>query len=145
MLARRMWVFALLAAVFCMHGVPSMGTAGGSTSSAHSATSVVPETAAPASASAEVEHQTATSLAAATHLGSVGSSEPGHPTAAHLWATCLAVMLAGFVLLGAVVATLLRGQNTGLPRAPAAHRWLSRARAGPARPPDFFALCVLRT
>ena len=66
---------------------------------------------------------------------------PGQSLPAHVWSLCLAVLLAGFALLGAAFA-----RCTG---APPLRQSLSRfgstvLKSRPPRPPDLSVLCLLR-
>ncbi len=158
----RLWTALLmLAAVFALHGLQC--TAGSTDSAAgHTAGHVA------ASPAGHGDVAAMTAEAAPVGLGSAGMSaigehSSGHPSvvaavvaaatdtehrgaphdaAGHLWTVCLAVLAAGLAVLLALVAPrLLR-----LTRPAAALTWL-RPHPGPAllRPPDLFALCVLRT
>jgi hypothetical protein len=144
---RRAWVLALLSAVFLMHGAPSMAT---DTSAASSA---VPSSHAEMASS----HDGGGAPLVAASLGSESvvpavtpldseppeDGAPTHTTAGHLWTACLAVLLAGLVLFAAL---LIRR----LPAALRHHAVAARLRGAlawlrPPRPPDLFALCLLRT
>ena len=141
----------LLAAVFLGHGL-QCGSAAGDTGrpGVHPQASVVlaagsghvtptaaghgPGVAATAQPAA---HHDATPAATAGRAPGHGHGPPGH-----LWGVCLAVLAAGLAVLVALAADRpLRP----VPRA-AWPAWLRDLRwPAPPRPPDLFALCVLRT
>ena len=151
-MAARLWTALLmLAAVFAMHGLQC-------TSAAHGAAD------GPGQAPAAAVAMTAPTLADG-HLAAAGLTDPmageravpgspavavtdaGHDTrphgsAGHLWTWCLAVLAAGIAALLALLAPRLIGlAPSALRRAPARARgWCT-----PPRPPDLFALCLLRT
>ena len=139
---RRVWAtLVALAAVLVLHGVQC---AGHDLSSRPSGATVqtFPE---PATSGMHHSSSPAGGSAAPTESDRIGagSAHPQrpHPSPGDLEAICLAVLSAGLALL---VALLLRpGTPPGRSRCHAqAQRWVS----GPAllRPPDVFALCVLR-
>lgn len=69
------------------------------------------------------------------------TSVPGHGIPAHVWSLCLAVLLAGIALLGAVLA---RGAPTALVSASSSRPRGLDLRSLPPRPPDLSVLCLLR-
>ena len=82
----------------------------------------------------------ATPGAAATAMAAVGQGGLPHDGVAHLWTVCLAVLAAALAVLLAVLdprSVQLTTPALGYARA--------RLRSvGPPRPPDLFALCLLR-
>jgi len=138
-------ILLLLIALLSMHGAQylSAGTA--------------PHGAAPATVCDPTDAAAATALpldpvavadgvggASATRLVASGpamaTATPGHGIAAHVWALCLAVLLAGLVLLG----TALARMTTVPVGAPASRSRVPVRRFRPPRPPDLSALCLLR-
>lgn len=140
---RQTWVLVLLAAVFLMHAIPSLvldptlrpvaGPAGHSevVSAGHGAGHM------PGAPSPHLAGESA----AVPDDGSSDGRAPAHSPTAHAWAACLAV-LAGIALLG--IAVLGRWWPAGRERALPRPR-LHRTGATLPRPPDLFALCLLRT
>ena len=145
---QRLWSLLLLAAVFVMHGVQCVAA------DPHSG----PAALAPAIASAVMEHPPGpdavvdgaaglviTSAAAHSVAGPLDAGlpvdrDPGH--GADLWAVCLAVVVGGLVLLGAM-GLLRRGAVTPARGSPS--RLVgSRIIASLLRPPDLSSLCLLR-
>lgn len=137
---RRTWIVVLLAAaVFLMHGIPSMVAGQSSTPTSHvemsASTGAVDVLAVAAMPGAE--------SAAAHGEGPAEREGPSHSMASHAWNACLAVLLMGMALL--VAAAFRR-----LPPLPPDHRVASRTGGSigwvrPPRPPDLAALCLLRT
>ncbi|SDY71870.1 hypothetical protein SAMN05661080_04389 [Modestobacter sp. DSM 44400] len=148
----RWWVLLLLSAVFAMHGVQCLDGDGPATSvHAMSLSTWVPG------------HSTASITAEASDVSPVGvapmnlagpdlpasgtlddAAHSGHPAGSmeHLWAVCLAVLSVGLAVW--LAARVARPVTTALrPSRPGRLGRASRAR--PRRPPDIFALCVLRT
>lgn len=138
---RRMWVVALLVAVFSMHGVPSVAAAAspafGAVATPHSVTAVAR---APASSGMQSSAPEPVGTMASAQLQ--GHATPAHPSI-HLWAACVAVLLAGMLLAGAAV-LVRRLATRPEQRLAASPRWPS-SWARPPRPPDLFSLCLLRT
>lgn len=144
MRAGRMWVWLVLAAVFSMHGLPSLAADADhpDASSVHVQAVGWPEVAAPVLVpTMDVHLETAVGMAAVA--SAPGGHESSSPGAAHAWAACLAVVVSGITLL--VSWAVLRRSTTSA-------GW-GRTLAGPAtwsvrphrlRPPDLAALCLLR-
>lgn len=141
--ARGTWVLVLLAAVFLMHGPPSMAAhaspAGSAAVGASSAVAAPHAGADLLGTTAPLDHQPVTTSDGAPREHGV----PAHTAAAHVWAACLAVLLAGLALLGALV--LVRRLRPILRDLTAAPLWRARSWPGLLRPPDLATLCVLRT
>jgi peptidoglycan/LPS O-acetylase OafA/YrhL len=154
-MAARLWTALLmLAAVFAMHGLQCTSAAAHGTADpttpAHAAAVAV---AAPLDADGHMADaatpglpdplagdQTAGPLAAAPI--NTGYGDAPHGSVGHLWTLCLAVLAAGIAVLLALLAPrLVEPASPALRRARArTSAWLS-----PARPPDLFSLCTLRT
>lgn len=127
-----------MAAVFLMHGIPSMAAAERST----------PRSGIELSSTQEGGEAASTSALSVVGLGvSAGEEQadhggPSRAIASHVWNGCLAVLLTGMALLAVAAVRRLpalpRHRATLRPRGPTA--W-----ASPPRPPDLFALCLLRT
>jgi hypothetical protein len=150
-MAARLWTALLmLAAVFAMHGLQC-------TSAAAQSVGVAPAhiaTAAPTSTDGHSAGATAPGPAdlmaadqAVTGPPAAASADPGHGStphgsAEHLRTLCLAVLAAGIaVLLAMTGARLIQLASPALRRARTrVSGWLP-----PPRPPDLFALCLLRT
>lgn len=146
---QRLWSLLLLAAVFVMHGVQCMAA---DVDGGHAAM-------APVVASVETGHSSGLEAAADGAAAGVlitvavvhsvaGPLDAGLPVerdlghGADLWAMCLAVVVGGLVLLGAM-GLLRRGAVTpvrGSPSRPSATVII----AGPLRPPRLSSLCLLR-
>ena len=146
----RLWTaLLLLAAVFAMHGVQCVAAdpalAHGSTSLLAVASSGAPVAAVHvrAVAAEEPRHSHGAAAHGAEEVAATGSTGPPAPWHdAHIVAVCLAVLLAGLTVLGAV--RRLRAMAVPPVRgSPPSRRCLSRA-AMQHRPPDLFALCLLR-
>lgn len=142
--ARGLCALLLVAAVLSMHGIPSTGTARAAQNEPSATTSHTPMSMsqdAPLDVSAGLAGASAPAL---TRFAGTSPSNLPHDGAAHLWAACLAVLLAGMLLVGAAVLARRRGSvgeaAAGRPPSP----WCLR-RCLPPRPPDLFALCVIRT
>ena len=142
---RRMSVLLILAAVLAMHGIPALSAVGAGGHDTVVAADVDMAMAAPSAAVlalAEFDGQGDIFVAVQAPVTPQTPETPDHGTDAHLWAACLAILLAGIALLAAVgslrrgAVPFLRGP-TAWPRWPAG--W-SRI----LRPADFFALCLLR-
>jgi hypothetical protein len=138
---QRTWALLLLAAVFLMHGAPSMatdpGADGGPPLAAHAAM-VAPQDGLDASEATSLGSPPVAVLDAQPQEGPTS-----HSMATHLWTACLAVLLAGVVLFAAAALhrTRLAPQRRGSD---------GRVRGSPSsvglpRPPDLFVLCLLRT
>ena len=145
---RRILSGLVLAAVFAMHGVPLLATDGGPHGMAASSESVMAMSA-PAAAASAAETALLPSLPHAQSKAGLSDQSHGAPlmpdqgSHMHLWAACLAVLLAGMTLL--VSAALLRRAEVAPVRGPTARlRWPSGWVHLP-RPPDLFELCLLRT
>jgi Family of unknown function (DUF6153) len=145
MSARRLWVLLLLAAVFSMHGVQCVAadvdSGHGMTGTAHALVAAPVEV-----SSVGVGLAIASSVAHGMAPGSVvvtettGDGLPAHGTA--FWAVCLAIVLAGVVLLGVVA--LIRTPWARAVRARAPSRLWRAGWSRLPRPPDLSALCLLR-
>lgn len=146
---RRLCSLLLLAAVFVMHGVQCVvaDPAGG-----HAAMAPVVASAAmghPSGLDAAADGSAAGVVitAAVVHsvAGPLGAGlpvdrDPGH--GADLWAVCLAVVVGGLVLLGAM--GLLRRVAVTPVRGSPSRLFGTAIIAGPLRPPDLSSLCLLR-
>ena len=135
---RRLWTVLVLAAVLSMHGTPVLAAGTGAEPSTLGL-------AAAASSSMATAPTHGTGQAGAIDESGqrpVGSHVPGHGVDAHLWAACLAILLAGVTL----VAAALRLRTGGAPLLRGPTRWSARSpcRRRVARPPDLFVLCLLR-
>lgn len=144
---RRAWVLALLAAVFVMHGAPSMATgasaASGAVSSSHAEMASPQDGGGAPSVAASPGSERTIPPASTLDREQPEDGLPTQTSAGHLWAACLAVLLAGLVLFGAL---LIRRLPASLRRRAVARRLRGAPLwAGPPRPPDLFALCLLRT
>jgi hypothetical protein len=148
-MATRLWTaLLLLAAVFAMHGLqcvasdPAMehgssslaavpSVVGGHAAAVHLAAAGMPD---------HVDVAAAAGVRDAAATASTGLPSPWHD--AHALAVCLAVLLAGLTILGAVAR--LRGRAIPLVRG--SPRRGRRFAAWPlrARPPDLAILCLLR-
>ncbi|SDM08475.1 hypothetical protein SAMN05660642_01598 [Geodermatophilus siccatus] len=140
----------LLAAVFLGHGLQCGPGSGGAAHAGHGV-----DTAVAAAVTAADTHLTPSAVGhgggAAAPIAhddaaraATAGSAPGHwhGLPGHLWAVCLAVLATGLaVLLSLAARRLLRqAPPAALPA------WLrGLPRPAPARPPDLFSLCVLRT
>ena len=145
MAVRRLWVLLLLVGVFSMHGVqyasaypgasPAAtitphGTGGASAGGSSLGSAVVADDAHATGGTAE--------LAAAETMSM--PEGPRHSVANHVLSLCLAVLLAGLVLLAAAFAS--RRVPAALTIDPDPRRLLSVHRL--SRPPDLSSLCLLR-
>jgi putative copper export protein len=135
---RRTWIVVLLAAVFLMHGIPSMAAEQAAVPASHVGTSTAEDgvdlllVAAVSSADEGTGHD--------EEWADHGSTS--HSLASHAWNACLAVLLMGMALLAAAAFRRLPS--------PRDRRVTSRVRGSvgwvrPPRPPDLAALCLLRT
>ena len=132
---RRVFAVLVLAAVVSMHGIPALGADG----EGHRDTVVEMAVAAPSGLTgAHALDQP--SAVDRSGLPPAAPVPPGHGVDSHVWAACLAVLLA-LTLLAAAVQMGRRGRP--LLRGPTVRR-LSGWKV-PPRPPDLFALCLLRT
>jgi hypothetical protein len=140
----------MLAAVFAMHGLPSVSALPGRASAAAPVAVSVPAPMTTLVTAADGAHAHAAD-SPVIGSGNSGVLEPAagverhgpapHDSAGHLWTLCLAVLAAA---LAAVLATLLPGpvrlNGSSLERARRrAPRWLV-----PPRPPDLSSLGLLR-
>ena len=135
---RRTWIVVLLAAVFLMHGIPSMAAeqAAGPASHVGTSTSEVGLDSLPFAAVFSADVSTAHDAERTDH----GSTS--HSPASHAWNACLAVLLMGMALF--VTAAFRRLSSLeGRPLAPRVRGSIGWVR--PPRPPDLAALCLLRT
>ena len=139
---RRTSALLLLAVVFLMHGAPSMATDpvadGGAPLAAHAAM-VAPQSGVDASSEA-------TSLGFPPVAARDAQPQEGHTShsmATQLWTACLAVLLAGVALFAA--AALRRTRPAPQQRGSGGRVRGSPSSVGLPRPPDLFALCLLRT
>lgn len=140
---RRMAILVVLAAIFAMHGVPSTSadaTADSTAAVAHA------KTMAPAGGVGPLPAATSLGVGLAQGVAALPGEEmeghgPSHTGAVHQWATCLAVLLLGLALLAVLLGRKPPGSLHHRTAAPSrgAPFW-----AGPARPPDLSALCLLR-
>ena len=145
---RRILGGLVLAAVLAMHGVPMLfaggGTHGNPPASDHAmatAALVDEAMAEPAARFASMPTWPSFDMPSEQVHGSPAMPDPDSQM--HAWAACLAVLLAGLTLLVSVA--VLR--RTGLTKAGGAGvrpQW-PRGWARIPRPPDLFALCLLRT
>jgi hypothetical protein len=139
---QRTWALLLLAAVFLMHGAPSMatdpGADGGASLAAHAAM-VAPQNA--VDASSEATFLGSPLVAALDAQPQEGPTS--HSMATHLWTACLAVLLAGVALFAA--AALRRTRPALQQRGSGGRVRGSPSSVGLPRPPDLLALCLLRT
>lgn len=148
MRAVRLWILVLLAALFSMHGAQFVSAAPGA---GHSATATAEHGTGASSAGASTADPGAAAGDLRTAAATVQLSAAGDPTpvdapdrggAGHFASLCLAVLLAGLVVLGVAVvarrvpATVLRTRERA-PRLPI--RWLRLP-----RPPELSSLCLLR-
>lgn len=127
---RPVWVLVLLAAVFLMHGPPAAAQGAQDGPSTAATARHLPGAEAPVQ------------LPAVAGSEKHGDGVPSHPDGVHLWASCLAVLLAGLGLLAAVRAG---GPSAGRRRAARPRAPGMAPRRPPPRPPDLAVLCVLRT
>jgi hypothetical protein len=154
-MAARLWTALLmLAAVFAVHGLQCASAAAHSPAApitpAHAAAVAV---AAPLATDGHMADaapaglpdpmagaQTAGPLAVAPVDAGHGGTP--HGSTGHLWTLCLAVLAAGIAVLLALLAPRLVG-----PAATALVQTRTRTSGWlpPARPPDLFSLCILRT
>lgn len=140
------WAVAVVAGVLAMHGLQCMSHDLHAHAEHGVATSAVP-LALPAGVHAGLPpapHEPAASGVSDSRAPAIPPSALGHPAAPRptdFWTACLTVVASGLMLLTAV---LLRGWPAARGSSPwsPAVRWAS----APAllRPPDLFALCVLR-
>ena len=133
---RRVFATLVLAAVVVMHGTPALGA---DVAGQRDAAVDMPVSTSSDIASADVLDQPGPPARSALH--SSPPVTPGHGVDSHVLAACLAVLLAALTLLAAAVATGQRARP--VLRGPTVRR-----RSGwtvPPRPPDLFALCLLRT
>lgn len=151
---RRGWVLLLLAAVFTMHGLQCAAADSAAPSGGHGAVHAlaaaepgpVLHLVGPVAAMASADHMTASPPATAGAAVTVGVPPgAGHDSsphgAGHLWALCLAVLVAGLAVL--FLALVRRSPATGLPLL---RRAVGRAlgSVGQSRPPDLYSLCLMR-
>ncbi|MCW2696368.1 MAG: hypothetical protein JWR62_1453 [Modestobacter sp.] len=158
----RWWVLLLLAAVFSMHGVQCLDGDGPATS-AHAmsldttsldttspggrapdpttGTVAAEPPGAPSAGDAPTSHADH-AAPGVTAVG--GASAGGHPAGPmnHLWAACLAILSAG---LAVWLAIRVPRPVTTASRPETVARLVAARHARPPRPPDIYALCVLRT
>ena len=141
--ARGLFALLLIAAVLSMHGIPSMGTAQadpiGASATSHTAMGMSPD--APVEMSGALAGVSA--IAQDGLAGGLPSDTP-HEGTAHLWAACLAVLLAGLLLVGAAVLARRRARGRDVDAGWPVAVW-GMTRCHLPRPPDLFALCVMRT
>lgn len=134
---RRLFAVLVLAAVVAMHGTPARAAAG---DAGHGGALVDMTVAAP-SALPGAHFLDQPGPLAPSGVAPASPVTPGHGVDSHVLAACLAVLLAALTLLAAVVPTGQRARP--LLRGPTV-RPLSGWKV-PPRPPDLFALCLLRT
>jgi hypothetical protein len=150
-MAARLWTALLmLAAVFAMHGLQCTTAAAGST---HGSGAVHAATVAPAASAADgrmtgvgltdpMPGDSAVTRSDADAPADAGRGSTPHGAGVHLWTLCLAVLAAGFAVLLALLVPRLFGLVPPALRRARAH---AAGWSTPLRPPDLFALCVLRT
>lgn len=149
MSARRLWILLLLAAVFSMHStqyISSEPGAGRSTTATAEhgtgASSAGASIAGSGAAADDLRPAAATAQLAAVVGDPTPVDAPDHGGAGHFWSLCLAVLLAGILVLGGAVVTrrpaaaVLRTRERD-PRLPM--RWFR-----PPRQPELSSLCLLR-
>lgn len=143
---RRILAGLVLAAVFAMHGIP-LFAGGGMTHEAATSHEAFAVTDSPGAAvMGESSHAR---LVGALPGGAVPETAPAAPAVpddgshVHFWAACLAVLFAGMTLL--VAAVVIRWADIPLTRRPGVRLAWPRGWARIPRPPDLFALCLLRT
>lgn len=134
---RRLFAVMVLAAVITMHGTPALAV-----------DSSPPRDAAGMTISSQSDPLTEAADGRSGVLDEpgrhpTGSPLPEHDAESHLWAACLAVLLAGITLLAA--AARLRGTGIPLLRNPTVRASRSSGWTVPPRPPDLHVLCLLRT
>ncbi len=143
MWARALCALLLVAAVLSMHGIPSMGEAHaaeeGAGAPSHSMMGASPE--APLQVPAALAGASGMTLDLAP---GTGTSDLPHEVTAHLWDACLAVLLAGLLVVGIAMLRRRRPSCPGVDACWPAASW-GRTRSSVPRPPDLFALCVMRT
>ena len=147
MRGRGLGILVLLVAVLSMHGVQYLWAGTGPSAPAVATAHPALDTAAVTVlvlAPVAIAHDVATTMApregaAATPMAN--RTAPGHGIPAHVWALCLAVLLAGLTLLGAA---LVRRTLAVPVREPASCPRGNVPRSWPPRPPDLAALCLLR-
>lgn len=139
--SRRWWIVVVLAAVFSMHGVVLVTTAGDAPAVAAQHAMAGPATVVPLSdaASGFLAGPAVDAVAAAEEP--MQDTDPGHGVGAHLWSLCLAI-LAGLTLLGALVLTAR--VSAANPATVGSLTRRARRWPGPPRPPDLARLCLLR-
>lgn len=149
MSSRRLWILLLLVAVFSMHGTqyvpPEPGAGRSPTATAEhgmGASSAGAWIADSGAAADDLRPTAATAQLAAVVGNPTPADAPDHGGAGHFWSLCLAVLLAGLLVLSAsgvtrrAAAAVLRTRERD-PRLPM--RWLR-----PPRPPELSSLCLLR-
>ena len=138
MLVRRTWIVVLLAAVFLMHGVPSMATDGTAVASSHPEMPAAPN----GGGLATVAAMSGVGAAATHDDEPAGDGSPSHSMASHAWTACLAVLIMGIALLVAVAVRRLPAlaDRRAASRMHGSSAWVRRP-----RPPDLASLCLLRT
>ena len=146
---RRLWVLLVLGAFFAVHGLQCLADDGGlghgaahvaaSSSAGHAPAGTHPGTAAAATLAAPVTAGPEAAAAGSAHL--LVLHLPAH--GAQLAAVCLAVLLAGVTVLGAVALRRWATTARSVRGSPPPSRWSTR-RTTPLRPPDLSALCLLR-
>ena len=133
---RRVFAVLVLAAVVCMHGTPALGADGAGHRDA-----LVDMTVAAPSGLPGAHLLDQPGALALSGLQPVTPLTPGHDVDSHVWAACLAVLLAALALLAAAVGIGQRARP--LLRGPTV-RTLSGWTV-PPRPPELSVLCLLRT
>ena len=142
---RRLVILVLMIAVLSMHGAQYMsaGAHGPAAVTAEHPIDAAAATAlilAPLSLVDDVGMTMAAEQLAAPSLVAAGTM-PAHSLPAHVWSLCLAVLLAGFALLGAALA---RRTTAGRVHASLSPSRVPVLRFSPPRPPDLAVLCLLR-
>ncbi|MGY2065744.1 hypothetical protein [Blastococcus sp. SYSU DS0619] len=148
---RRLWVLLVLAAFFSAHGLQCLADDGGlghgaSHAAASSSSGHAPAVTHPAAVTA------AATLIAPGHTRAevTATAGPAHLLELHLpahgaqvAAVCLAVLLVGATVVGAVARRRWATTARSVRGSPPPPRW-STGRTPPPRPPDLSALCLLR-
>ena len=142
---RRLGVLVLLVAVLSMHGAQYVSAGAHAPPAATAdhpfdAAVVAALPLAPVALADDLGMTMVPELSAATSVVAARTM-PGHSIPAHVWSLCLAVLLAGLVLLGAALG---RRKTPGLARPSVSWSRGAVPRSMPLRPPDLSVLCLLR-
>ena len=136
---RRLWTVLVLTAVISMHGTPALVGDFAAQASTFDDAAV----ASPSMSMAPAQPDGMVGMLDESGHRSGESHQSGHGVEAHLWAACLAILLAGTALVAAA-ARLWKGLVAPIREPANRGAWSSRWRFV-CRPPDLFALCLLRT